>query len=532
MVHPTDPLYPTWLKIVQKHKKFNLIRKQDYSKGGDSAGNSLAIGNPGYGKTTGNRREVELRWALGHKIFCLYDGGQRLDMAYFMFPSVSDFWKVPKLKVSRNGRKSIIAARKYPTEILIPVTKEIPKRLPNCFVPFSIAVSDLTQDDLIAILGERYGDTIKAAYSYMEEKVDDETTPLDYIRFLEEAWKKGDEEGTKLSFSGPKKLIEAAFRPLMQQGLLTSKRVSSVLDIQEKIKDKKTISVLCLRHCPKSLHGFLVYYFISHVYSALSGVGTTKMMKTKVSIVLNEVADLLSKDSEQGTSSWSIAQMIGRIAKQYRTASLYLLMDTQLPQELPEIKETMKRVYVYNSSLPSVERAMTIAGISTYAGDINQDDFSVIPRLSPGEYYLFDRDNGVSVHKLMWLRSRTYIAGEDFYDIYDKYYGKTAYQNITPILEEIKAEREKSEENWAYRKALMEPEKKKKRKRKSEDDEEDEEEEELEEEIKLEGKLLNGPKRTITEEPLNEEEEVEEATPDMPNWEAYARTLNTRRVKK
>lgn len=47
MVHPTDPLYTTWLKIVQKHKKFNLIRKQDYSKGGDSAGNSLAIGNPG-----------------------------------------------------------------------------------------------------------------------------------------------------------------------------------------------------------------------------------------------------------------------------------------------------------------------------------------------------------------------------------------------------------------------------------------------------------------------------------------------------
>jgi hypothetical protein len=47
MVNPTDPLYPTFLKVIQKHKKFNLIRKQDWSVSGDAAGNSLAIGNPG-----------------------------------------------------------------------------------------------------------------------------------------------------------------------------------------------------------------------------------------------------------------------------------------------------------------------------------------------------------------------------------------------------------------------------------------------------------------------------------------------------
>jgi len=370
----------------------------------------------------------------------------------------------------------------------------------------------------------------------MEEKVDDKTTPLDYIRYLEEAWKKGDSEGTKLSFSGPKKLIEAAFRPLMQQGLLTSKQISTTLNIQEKIRDRKNISVLCLRHCPKALHGFLVHYFISHIYSTLSGVGTTKMMKQKVTIVLNEVADLLSKDSEQGTSGWSISQMIGRIAKQYRTASLYLLLDTQLSSELPDIKETMKRVYVYNSSLPSVERAMTIAGISTYSGDINQDDFSIIPRLSPGEYYLFDRDNGVSIHKLMWLRSRTYIAGEDFYDEYDKYYGKTAYQNITPILDEIKAEREKAEEDWAEVKRMREPVKKRKRKGQDEldelaDDLDPEDEAELEEDeiIKEEEKFLKE-NQPIKEKKVTKEEYEEEVKKS--NYEAYLKTINTHRRKK
>jgi hypothetical protein len=42
-----DPLYGTFLKVINKHKTFNLIRKQDYVKGSDSAGNSLSIGNPG-----------------------------------------------------------------------------------------------------------------------------------------------------------------------------------------------------------------------------------------------------------------------------------------------------------------------------------------------------------------------------------------------------------------------------------------------------------------------------------------------------
>lgn len=477
-----------------------------------------------------------MRYDIGHKVFNLYDGGDRMDMCYFMFPSVSDFWKLPKVKTLRGGRKVIISARKYPTEVLIPITKDIPKKLPNCFVPFTIAVSDLDKDDLVAILGERYKDTVDAAYSHMSELVNDNTTPLDYIRFLEEAWKKGDSEGTKLSFSGPKKLIEAAFRPLMNQGLLTSKKVSTVLDVSEKIKDRKTISTLCLRHCPKVFHGFLVHYFISHIYNTLSGRGTTKMMRQKVTITLNEVADLLSKDSEEGTSGWSIGKMIGRIAKQYRTASLYLLMDTQLPSELPDIKETMKRVYVYNSSLPSVQRAMAIAGISEYAGDINNDDYSIIPRLSPGWYYLFDRDKGVSIHKLMYIRSRTYIAGDDFYEVYDKVYGKTAYQNIQPLIDEVNAEKELSERAWSYKKSLMLPPSERKRSKKKKDEIEEEIEEELEaqEEEEFEKKLVT-PKTEEKEEEMIEkqvEKEIvkQEKYEEEPiDWAAYARTLKCKR---
>jgi len=459
MVNIHDPLYATFLKVINKHKSFNLIRRQDFvsKEGGDVAGNSLAIGNPGYCKTSGNRREVELRWAINHKIFNLYDGGDRMDMCYFMFPSVSNFWKKPKVRTTKFGKKIITGRKAYPVEILIPITKDIPKKLPNNFVPFTIAVSDLDKDDLISLLGGKFEDTINAAYNYMLDKVNDETTPLDYIKILESAWKVGDPDGIKLSHHGPKKLIESVFNPLMNQGLLTSKKLSTVLDLKTILKDKKNISTLILRHCQKSFHGFLVHYFMSHIHQLLSGRGTTKKIRQKTTLVLNEISDLLSKDSEEGSSAYSISKMISRIAKQYRTANLFLLLDTQLPGELPELKETMKRVYVYNSSLPSVLKAMAIAGISEYAGDINQDDYSIIPRLSKGWYYLFDRDAGVSIHKLEWCRSRTYLDGENFYDIYDKVFGKTSYQNISPILEEIKKEKERSKEMWEYRKKIIAP---------------------------------------------------------------------------
>ena len=288
----------------------------------------------------------------------------------------------------------------------------------------------------------------------MEDKVTEETTALDYIKLLTEAVKGIDKEELKLTHHGPKKLIESVFKPLLTQGLLSSKKVSTAIDIGKLIKDKKKISVLVLQKCPKRYWGFLVHFFMNHISKILGGFGTTHRIKQKTTITLNEVADLLSDDEEKGSSSYSIAKMIGRIAKQSRTMDIFLNMDTQLPGELPQLKETMKRVYVYNSSISSVQKAMQIIGISEAAGDIGQEDYAIIPRLDKGWYYLFDRENGVSIHKLEWLRSRTYLEGEDFFDIYDKVYGKTAYQDIRLILEELKLEEQKSKKVWDMKKDL------------------------------------------------------------------------------
>lgn len=439
-----DPIHDLFLKRIRKFNKPHTINREKI------VGHSLAIGNPGFGKTSNNRRECELRWQAGHKIFCLYDAG-RMDMAYFMFPSVSPFWRKPKAE-----RNKIITSRRYPVTLLYPVTKEMPSKIPNFGLPFTIPVCDLDENDVVAMTGASSKDMVKGLFTYMESMVDEETTPEDYVNIMGVAMRKvKDSDGIKPSHHAVKKLKYDVFQPLISQGLLSSKTASTALNLEAEIKNRDSISVLVLRHCPQNLWGFLVHYFMNHLFKTLAGIGTTKRVRQKTTIVLNEVADLLSNDDESGGSAWSISKTIGRIAKQSRSSDMFMLLDTQIPQELPDVKDTMQRIYVFNSGRPEVEKAMEIIGISTRSGEITGDDIMIIPRLGRGWYYLFDRENGVSIHKQVWTRSRTYLSGEEFYEIYDKVYGKAAYTDMRSVLAHLQAEKEKSEAAWNLRRQIV-----------------------------------------------------------------------------
>jgi hypothetical protein len=445
MVEMDNQLSELFSKVIKKHNNLHLVGSKD-----TTIGHSLCIGNPGHGKTSSNRREVEIRVSKGHKIFCLYDAG-RMDLAYFMFPSVSDFWKVPKL-----DGKRIIAAKAYKTTLLYPVTKNIPKKLPYNAIPFTIGINDLDENDFTSLVGISGKETIKSALYYMEKHVDEFTTPNDYLNIMGDALKSSeDRDKIKPSHFAVKKLKGDALQPLINEGLLTSGSQQTCLDLRELARDKKTIHVLVLKHCPQNLWGFLVHYFMNHLFKILGGLDNEKRIKQKTTFVLNEVADLLDVSAETGSSSEAISNMIGKIAKQSRTSNIFMLMDTQLPQQLPDIKDTMQRIYVFNSGLAEAQKAMEIIGISQRTGEITGEDLMLIPRLPRGYYYLFDKTFGVSMHKLVWTRSRSYLDGEDFYDIYEKVFGQSSYTNITEILNKIRKERTDSEELWRKRDEMV-----------------------------------------------------------------------------
>lgn len=524
MVNPDDPMYDLFCKRIKRFTRYNLINSKD-----STIGNSLAMGNPGFCKTSGNRREIELRWELNHKIFCLYDAG-RGDMCYFMFPSNDNYWKIPKLE-----RGKIISAKSYPTILHYPITKNLGDKIPNPGVPFTIPVSDITEDDLVSMVGGSSRDTIKGIFYYMQKHVNDDTTAEDYVNIMGAALKKvEDTDGIKPSHFGVKKLKTDFFLPMLNEGLLSSKNASTALDLKPIIEDREHISVLVLKHCPKYLWGFLVHYFLNHISILLGGFGKEKPVRQKTTIVLNEVADLLSSDEDVGSSSYAINKLISKIAKQSRTFNIFMLLDTQLPQELPTLKETFKRIYVYNSSTSSVQKAMEIMGISTRSGELTNDDLMLIPRLARGWYYLFDRDYGVSIHKLQWCRSRTYKDGENFYDIYDKVFGKGAYYSIKDKLKELQLESKKSEDAWETRRSIINnrvQEKKFTKKKKlveEEFDEEVESEEEFEEKIE-EDELQNSDdiNKEINIVDIKEEPKVESTEETLTDYDLLKKIIKT-----
>lgn len=523
-----NPLYETFQKVIKKHSKsrnLGALKKEQI-------GNVLSIGNPGYGKTSGNKREAEIRWSQGHKIFCLYDGGTRMDTAYFMFPSEEPFWAKPKVYNNK-----IIGKRKYPVELLYPISRNLAKRkkIPNHGIPFTIAVSDLGEDDLKALMGgSQSTDNAITAFNNVRHKINEETTPEDLLNMMAYTIKQSsNDDGIKLTPHGFKKLKTDVFQPLINEGLLSSKKSPTSINIRDLLKrENKNISVLVLRHCPERYWGFLVHFFMKHISDALVGRDEGKRIKRKTTLLLNEIADLLSTDDEKGTSAHTIKTQISKIAKQSRTFDIFLLMDTQLPQELPDIRDTMKRIYVYNSSKSAIDKAMEIIGISTRMGQIDPStDLQVIPHLDPGWYYLFDREDPLIVSKQVWTRSASWKDGEEFYDKYDSYYGKNSYQDISETIELLRKEREETLQRW---RDLKERFTIKKRNEIIENAEEDEEQEEIEEENDIESdqeKIVeekkpkeNSNKKEKEEDSEEQKEEESQEEPEI-DWRTYKQMI-------
>lgn len=430
-------------KVKNKYKKFNTITSTK-----KATGHSLAVGNPGYGKTTCDRKEVELRRdQQKHKILCVYDAG-RMDMALFMFPSNAPFWKKPKY-----DKGKIIGPKAYKTELLYPNTKHVPDKLPKNGKLFTIPVKDLNEEDISALTGSSSFESIKDILNSMENDLKDYTTPTDYLNTLSNKLKKSqDQDGIKVSHYGAKSMKGKVFQPLINEGILSSSNASTALDLREILKDKETITTLVLRHCPQKLWGFLVNYFMNHSYKILSGSEGNERLKQNTTIVLNEIQDLMEQESDMGESVLAISRSLSKIFRQSRSANLFILGDTQLPQKLPDVKDIIKRMYIFNSGFSVINSSCETMGLTRSTGMLGTDEMSLIPNLPPAWYFLIDREKGVSFHKMAWLRSRTYEEGDDFYSIYENFFGRGSYYSVKKQKEELKEEERKAKELWETKK--------------------------------------------------------------------------------
>jgi hypothetical protein len=424
-------------RIQSKHFQHFLINKNTF------VGHVVTVGDIGMAKSSINSRICELDYENGFKVFELHTDASRMDNAFWSFPSDVPFWQIPKVE---NGK--IIAKKSYPMSLLYPISKKTPSKLPVVANLFTIPLNSLDEYDFAALIGADISDSIRQLWNILQPQIKKSTTPNDFVNMLTDIIKsnKKNDDDIKPAWQGAATLKYNIMTPLTTEGIVSSANCETAIDLLEELRDRDRISVLCLRHIPKPLIGFIVHWFINHI-NILS-----KQYGIKAVIKLNEAPDILRKP-EMGATSASIAisNQIGSIFKQGRTSNLYFRLDCQDPKELPEIKNTATTVIVCRTSYLQDVKEMT--GFSTKTGAITQDEFLCIPFQKQGQAFIFRRDDEkVKWVKFMWCRHRMWRTGEEFYKMWDKLDGR--WKDVRKELKFVKAEIESSENKWKDKREL------------------------------------------------------------------------------
>src|SRR3989344_6240084 len=123
-----------------KEKRFSINIKH--------GGHIIAFGQTGAGKSVTLERIAEIFFDHGWKVFDI-DSTGRMEGAFFSLPSKFPYWK-NKLK-DLDGKE--YQAEGHNTRLLFPLSRNLPKTLPDISKPFTIPINSLEFSDLQTLLG-------------------------------------------------------------------------------------------------------------------------------------------------------------------------------------------------------------------------------------------------------------------------------------------------------------------------------------------------------------------------------------------
>ena len=135
----------------------------------------VVFGQTGSGKSQTIKACVERAFLRGNtKVIDLYSGGAE-EGSYYSLASNHPFWNEREYGHGKEATK----AMEFPLDVLIPMSKHIPKNLPDIYTPFTIPINTITENDLKSILG---GDLTKseiALWRIVDAKINKNTTLTD-----------------------------------------------------------------------------------------------------------------------------------------------------------------------------------------------------------------------------------------------------------------------------------------------------------------------------------------------------------------
>lgn len=349
----------------------------------------------------------------GHKVIEICGGERHEETFHALANRDFNYWKKfeRKLKLDSPGPKE------YNVHILYPCfMKTLPNQLPS-HPPrvksslFTIPFHSLSIEDMQLILG---GISETSTYNFREL--------LEKCKLTDNAA----EILFKANLLIPETalIFKSAIKPLCENHFVMSANYSKNLDVLKEIRDKQTITVLCLDYVPKEFHLFVMGWVIRQINNLLdSGRQIGHVLG-----LMREASDFF-RATEQSVLPDRMKMFRVQLSNFIKMGrrGFHLFLDSQSPHECSGLLDISADLVLLGrmQSQGDIEDATIVA---YRANLIKAEHRNMIPSLKPGEMIFLESGKMAKKRYVMLPRTMYWKPGYNFYNIWDRLNGN--WQNI------------------------------------------------------------------------------------------------------
>jgi len=446
---------------LKRFVKSNPIKKAVFGLPPELAGGIYYYGRIRSGKSVSMLSLSQRYHYMGYKIFDI-DGGERNENLYWCFPSRETlYWK--KLKKYLNLNEE--GPKQYRVNLLVPMfmtklPKKLPEHMPNVkSTLFQIPVNSLSAEEISLVTGIMT-DTSKGYWNNFADtfKKTDNTAEV-YLK-------------AKQTISEKSPLWKLCMKPLLENQLICGASSKFKLDIEEEMKDREVITVLCTAFLPKEYKIFVMNWLLKEINELLDA----GRIKRKNIIMMREAGTYFRAiDSAIVPENMKIFRT--KLSNYIRMGrrGVHIFCDTQSPSETRGIVSGQQDLMLLGVLTSQADREE--ATYVMYRDNLmSREQISQLSMLNPGE--MFFCEVGKKVKKRYVLLPRSMFWKENYRNFFSNVWKRL--DNNWYDIKEIKKElfREFKDN---YNAALIEMKEKKEEKleqmRQKQEEEEDKEEE-------------------------------------------------------
>jgi len=396
----------------------------------------IIYGQTGSGKSQTTKSCAERAFLRGNtKVLDLYSGGAE-EGCYYALESKHPFWDDREYSY----KKEVTKKMEFPVNCILPVSKKMPKNIPDIFTPFTIPINSISENDLKAVLG---GDLTKseiALWRRIAPKITKKTTLIDILNLMIDAKtsEKKDERIPGVSAHGISSVYNV-FSAFEKQQLFTSKLNPLSLDLLSELKNKGVITSLVLKYFPEEHWGFIINYFIHKVYDyVLQG-----KIKHNVIIIMREAGDFLEGLSDSPQEQ-AVKRGIIHVLRKGRKHRLFFWLDNQTPMNLDVIK-TQFPIKICHFVDNTEELKNSLGDLGSML--LNREDYTKLMSFGPGKCFILTHSGLFNPQMLPPLSRMSGEEGNDFFTIWRNEKG-SRFINISEKLSIINHEYTESKQRW------------------------------------------------------------------------------------